>query len=167
MQDLQTTIFIAVVIAFVAMIVAGVKNKIVIYFDVNDLLISFAPWVSLFFGVFIANGYENKIIGEGIAIIGVVSALFFLVWSMKLSITYNKSIGLGLFVGIFKILSSLLAIIIFIGQLRKIFGNRSAFGAVVILGFFAWLGKKLINGEQVYINKGWEMPKLKNNAKIS
>lgn len=172
MEDLQTTILIAVFIAFVAILIAGATNKIVVYFDASDFLISFMPWGSILLGRLLLNVYQhddgvvdfNNLSGiqEFIWYASLSVSAIFLFWSIKLSITHNKNILLGLFVGIFKVLSALLGVLVLVGQVGKVLDNKSstseALIAILIFGIFIWLGGKLMNGEQVYLAKGWALP---------
>lgn len=175
MQDLQTTIAVAAVIAFVAMLIAGATNKIVIYFNVRDFFVSFMPWVSILLGWALMDVYQHEGELDLNALSGIqsfilyasltVSAMFF-VWSMKLSITHNRSVLLGLLVGIFKILSALLGVLVLAGQVGKIFDDKSRMKEVlvasIVIGIFVWLGDKLVNGERVYLAKGWTLPERDN-----
>jgi hypothetical protein len=175
MSDLQTTIIVIVFISFATMLIAGATNKIVIYYDVKDFFVSFAPWVSVISGILLINLYhhgEEQISFSNMTKIqllfwyaGLVFALLFTIWSIKLSITHNKSIVLGFFVGWFKIILTLLGVVILIGQIKKIFDKDSnmkdTFLSLLIFGIFVWMGKRLINGKEVYIAKGWALPKKK------
>ncbi|MGL5679223.1 MAG: hypothetical protein ACRDC2_06405 [Plesiomonas shigelloides] len=59
----------------------------------------------------------------------------------------------------FRLVSSLIAFVILFEQaytlLRGKTTYREAANAVLIIGLFIWIGKKLINGERVYLKKGW------------
>lgn len=172
MEDLQTTVAIFALIAFVAMLIAGSTNKIVIYFDVKDFLISFMPWGSLLIGMILVNVYQhgnesvdfNNLSGmqSFVWYASLIASAIFFIWSIKLSILHNRNTLLGVFVGLFKVLSALLGVVVLVGQVSKIFSDESsmkdAFVAMLVIGIFVWLGKKLINGEQVYIAKGWALP---------
>lgn len=171
MEDLQATLAIAVVVAFIAMLIAGATNKIVIYFNAGDFFVSFMPWGSILIGMILLNVYQHEGEVDFNALSGMqsfiwyaslsLSAIFF-IWSMKLSITHNRSIALGLFVGIIKVLSALLGVVVLVGQVGKMFSDdasmKDALIAMLVFGVFIWLGKKLINGEQVYLAKGWALP---------
>ena len=85
--------------------------------------------------------------------------------TIKKSAQHNRNIPLGLLIGVFKIITGLLFILIALGYL---FGkssseseNSSGMGALIIillLGIFVWIAVKLINGEEVYRKKEWELP---------
>ena len=171
MKDLQSTIAIVVAVAFIVMLIAGAANKIVVYFDTKDFLISFMPWGSIILAYILINIYHH---GEGevnfehlsgmqtfVWYVGIACSVIFFIWSMKLSITYNRAVSLGFFVGIFKTLSSLLGVLIVVGNIGKVLDNKSSkkdmFIAMLVIGIFVWFGKKLINGKQVYLEKGWPL----------
>jgi len=171
MEDLQTTIAVAVVIAFISTLIAGATNKIVIYFNVGDFLVSFMPWGSIFIGLILVNLYQHEGKVDFNALSGIQSFIWyaslslsvvFFIWSMKLSVTHNRSLVLGLFVGLFKILSALLGVLVLISQINQMFSDNSSTKndllAMLVFGVFIWLGNKLINGEQVYLEKGWDLP---------
>ncbi len=92
-----------------------------------------------------------------------LSAIVFFIWSIKLSIFYNRNTALGIIVGLFKVLTALLGTLAIISQIQTLRSNKStlkdAMWALILISIFMWLGKKLINGEQVYIAKGWSLPK--------
>lgn len=172
-EDLQTTIFIMVLIALIVMLIAGSTNKIVIYYDFNDFLISFMSWASLLIGLLLVINYQQgdqsvdfknlSVLQTRIWFISLGVSGLFLVWSIKLSILHNRNTILGIFVGFFKVLAALLGVLMLIGSVGKIFNKESSTKHVIIgvlvFGFFMWLGKKLINGDQVYLAKGWEFPR--------
>lgn len=172
MEDTQSTIAILVLIAFIATLVAGASNKIVIYYDVKDFFVSFMPWGSLLAGVVLVNifhegsesvDFSNLSGKQAVAwYTCIIASMAFFAWSAKLSIAHNRSVILGVFVGIFKVLAALLGVAVLIGQIEKIFSRDSDIKdmavAGIVIGIFVWLGKKLINGEQVYLAKGWQLP---------
>ncbi len=165
-HDLESGIALAVVISFIGMLLVGMNNKIVIYFDKRDFYISLMPWVSLFIGLFIASWFETPFIQNSFLVISFIAAVLFSVWAVKLSVIYNQSTLLGVFVGIFKVLCSLLGIVLLIGTLQKMFSKDSGLKdfivGTILLGVFIWIGKKLINGEQVYRSKGWDFPETED-----
>lgn len=168
MQDLQTTLVILVLVGFIALLIVGATNKVVIYFNMADFLMSFAPWGTLLVTYILISIYQK----EGTTTLsgtqtfikyagGLVAALFFIA-SIRLSIIFNKSTGIGIIVGLFKVITALLGTVVIASQIAKIFSKEStlkdAVAAAMVISFFVWIGKKLINGEQVYIAKGWALP---------
>ena len=171
MEDIQITIAIAVFAAFIITLMAGATNRIVIYFDKSDLVISLMPWATMLSAYILLHIYEHNETLDFAALSGVqmfiwytglVLAAIFTIWCLKLSITHNRSIVLGLLVGFFKLLSSLLAAIFLVGQFLKMKDEKTemkdAIAATMAIGIVVWLINKLINGEQVYLAKGWPLP---------
>lgn len=163
MQDLQTTIVLAVLLTFIATFIAGVSNKVVIYFDKKDLLISFMPWGSLVIGLLLLMAYQHEgtvtienltSVQTFIAYLSIASSVIFFIWSIRLSIRHNRSVMLGLLVGVFKILSALLGLLIICSLTVDINGRENKLKetvfAILFLGVFVWLGRRLINGQEVY-----------------
>ena len=70
----------------------------------------------------------------------------------------HNGLFLGFFVGIFKILTSFLGSLVLCLQVGHFFSNssnlRDRLLAIFVFGIFLWLGKRLINGKKVYINRG-------------
>ena len=54
---------------------------------------------------------------------------------------------------------AILGVLILIGYISDLLDDKKTIGgwilSVLILGFFVWLGKKLVNGQIVYNEKGW------------
>lgn len=171
MEDVQVTLALAVCAGFVAILMAGATNRVVIYYDIKDFVVSFMPWGTMIAAFILLNIYQHEgdldlsnlsgtqtIIWYGAILL---SAGFF-IWAMRLSIRHNRSVAIGLVTGLFKVLSALLAVVVIVGKIGDIFSDKSSakdsVGAMIVLGIFIWLGHKLINGEEVYIAKGWELP---------
>lgn len=171
-EKYQETVFILVVLAFLAMLIAGSTNKIVIYYDINDFLLSFVPWASLILGFIFVSVYQEGEQSADFSNLSVLQTFIWyscivisglsLIWSIKLSILHNRNTVLGLFVGVFKVLSSLLGVLVLIGSLNKMFEKdartKNVILALMVMSAFVWLGNKLINGERVYLAKGWRLP---------
>ena len=85
-----------------------------------------------------------------------------MLWSIKLSIDYNRNLVLGLFVGIFKLSAALLGLLVVFSKLLTLDNKDSSASdtikAMFVLAIVGWISKILINGEQVYLEKGWELP---------
>lgn len=165
MEDLQSTIMILIVVGFVGMLVAGATKKVVIYYDGGDFFISIMTWGSILAGIILVNIYstegaiEYSTLQEIIRYGSFIMSGIFTILAMKLSIQHNRNIILGTIIGIFKIIASLIGIVVVVGQIYTFFSDNSnrkdTFIAMIIFGIFIWLGKQLINGEKVYENKGW------------
>ena len=154
-----------VLIPFVVTIILGASKKVVIYYNYTDAFISFLSGL-LFIGG-LATYYAaftdpsiNQAAARGATIIGAIIGVKSIVDAGK----YNKSHAFGWIIGILKVLSSLILAILFIGALQKMFkrdgGNfiTNIVIGVILLGIAAWMLRKLVNGPEVYANKGWELP---------
>lgn len=168
MQDLQTTLVILVFVGFIALLIAGATNKVVIYFDLKDFAVSFAPWGTLLITMILINIYGKEgatkytTIQYLVLFAGSLIAAGFFIWSIRLSIFYNRSTALGVIVGLFKVFSALLGTLAIFSQFSQMTSDRASardvIKAAIWISILTWLGKKLINGEEVYIAKGWALP---------
>lgn len=171
MDDFQTTIMVIMLFLFFMLLIAGATDKVVVYFDVTDLVVSFMPWGSILLGIILIHIYQHggKVDYKDLTTMQTIvlySSLFasvaFFVWSIKLSVVHNKSIITGLVVGLFKMLSALLGVMVLAGQVVEFINSRmnrrDIFFTVLVFGVFIWLGKKLINGKRVYLERGWSFP---------
>lgn len=161
---------IFIVISFIFLIL-GVGGKIVFYYNGTDLFVSLLPWVLMLVTLLLMRVYSQDTniqnmenltqIQEVIGIIGGLSITLFAIITIYLSIKYNKSIIMGIPIGIFKLLSALLGVLVLFGQIATMKDkntNRNQFiFAMLIFGWVVWLSKKLINGKNVYIARGWEV----------
>ena len=172
LEQFTKTLLIIFVICFTTALIAGMTNKVVIYFNFKDLFISFMVTGIWFVAAILVVIYSTEGQGENLntmqtnilyitAGISILCAIF----TIKQSAQHNRNIPLGLLIGVFKIITGLLFILIALGYL---FGkssseseNSSGMGALIIillLGIFVWIAVKLINGEEVYRKKEWELP---------
>jgi len=165
------TLLILLVAVYIVMLLVGMSGKVVVYYDEADLVISLLAWFALFVTAMIAGAYQPTEqdsnpeqllqIQKIVWYIGSTLAVGFSMWSIWLSIKYNRSIFIGVLYGFFKLFSGLIGILVLISQVftmkdEKTKRNEFWF-AVLVFGAFWWLGKKLINGEKVYKNKGWDL----------
>lgn len=159
MENLITIFMVLAFAGFIILLIAGATNRVVIYFDIKDFLISLTPGIIILIAVLIADNPEMHNIKQIILIAGILIAAGFLIWSIKLSIFYNRSTALGIIVGLFKVISALVGLVVIVSQILRIMDKKSSLRdvmwAMLIISIFTWIGKKLINGEQVYIEKGW------------
>jgi hypothetical protein len=172
-DKIAVTIFILIVAIYVVMLLVGMAGKVVVYYDEADLVISLLPWFILFVTILIAGVYQPTeqdmdpermlLIQKIVWYIGGALAFGFSVWSIVLSIRYNKSVLLGLPYGIFKLLSGLIGVLVLISQVFTMKDEKTKrkdfWFAILVFGAFWWLGKKLINGKKVYREKGWTLPR--------
>lgn len=158
---------LAVAAALVLLVVLGATNRVVVFYNVADAWWSVAPTITLavaaVVSVFMAppgakefggTEVERMILWAGVAGAALCSAV-----TVYNAVRYNKSIILGLIVGVGKVLISILMAVTFVGSFRAVFDRRKtirqslAFALVVATLGFLW--KLLVNGERVYRQKGW------------
>lgn len=97
-----------------------------VYYDEADLVISLLSWFILFLTLFIAGIYHPTEedadparmlqIQHFVLYAGSVLAAGFAIWSVWLSIKYNRSALIGIPYGIFRLLSGLIGVWILISQ---------------------------------------------------
>lgn len=151
-------------IAFSILFVLGITNRVVIFQDGADLGWSLMTLITPLVTVFSIDMMipENappdynvwaQTYGKVIIIIGVLVTLFSVVRMFVCSIGSNGLI-LGLIIGVFKLVASIITVWCvfgFIGQITS--DKRRGYGAWVLLmflmGVFVWVLKKLINGDEV------------------
>jgi len=165
-------IIFLVVVWFVGFMLAGATNKVVIYYDIRDLVISTMPWVSLLLGSILVSRIQGggEVNYDNLSVMQIVfhylSWIVFiglLLYSGKMSSIHNKTnIVFGLIIGLFKIAASLIGLTAIIGNFLKIFdkqsSNRDRGIALLVIGGISSLGYALVNGERVYDEKGWDLP---------
>ena len=172
LEQFTKTLFMIFAICFVTTLIAGMTNKVVIYFNFKDLFMSFMVTGIWFVAAFLVAIYSTEGQGENLnlmqmSILYITAGISILcaIFNIKQSIQHNRNIPLGLLIGVFKIITGLLFILIALGYL---FGkssseseNSSGMGTIIIillLGIFVWIAVKLVNGEDVYYKKEWELP---------
>jgi hypothetical protein len=171
MSNFETSVIlffcIAMVVLFITALIAGATKRVVIYYNFKDFFISCLPAIALLPSLFFLdsiseNGLTNSSAGELIPVIlSFAGFIFFLGWSIKSSILYNRSIIIGLFIGMVKCITATLGIFIIIGKIAKILdetvGLKATIWAAIIVFALGWLGASLINGKEVYEQKGWDL----------
>ena len=166
------TILVSVLVAYLIILLFGLAHKIVIYFDPGDLLVSLLPWLALVIAFVLMMIYQptevpfdiNELneIQTLIMYAGIALSFIFLIWTTILSVKYNRSFLIGIVVGVFKLISVLLGVLILISQVSIMKDEKTKrkdfWFALLVFGAFWWLGKKLINGKKVYRERGWTLP---------
>lgn len=170
---LTIAVIVGILAIYIVMLLVGMAEKVVVYFDEADLVISLMPWIILVVAMILALIYQpdentpdsqkmREVQGYVWAVALPLAAIFAL-WSIWLSIKYNHSFLVGLPYGIFKLISVLLGVLLLLNQIAIMKDEKTKrnqfFFAVIVSGVFIWLGKKLINGKKVYRNHGWTLPK--------
>ncbi len=169
---LPITLIVGISAIYVVMLLVGMAEKVVVYFDEADLVISLMPWFILFVAMVLALIYQPsedtpdpqrlREIQEYIWTVALPLSAIFSLWSIWLSIRYNHSFLVGLPYGIFKLISVLIGVLVLASQIATMKDEKTKrnqfFFAAMVFGAFIWLGKKLINGKKVYKDKGWTLP---------
>lgn len=159
---------LAVIILFIGIFYAGAAKKVVIYYDTKDLFISVGALITpLMIYVFLQ---EEKIESETVkAIIYYVIAptlgllsLYLIYLNFKNGIFHNKNLALGLVIGLFKLVYVVLAFAVILAQFSDAKDRRRSFGDIIVatifVGLAIWVTSVLVNGKEVYKQKGWTLP---------
>ena len=93
MSEFQIILLSVIIAVYIIIFLFGIKQKIVIYYDLNDLLISLLPGLSIVFALFFAEVYNlyldyNKVFNLPtylIILIGVLLSLGGIIWTIILS----------------------------------------------------------------------------------
>jgi len=175
--------FWCIIIGTLVIIIAGVRDRVVIYFDKKDFWISFLPWVIYFTGLYIItpvapDGTHTPIDLAALAkdkvipldIIYAVIALCMIEIARR-SIYYNRSFFLGLCIAPFKAVFSIFAVIGSIGYFGGALNSSSTFSkralALALFALIQTLWEEFINGRDVYKQKGWVLPDGNNPNRLN
>lgn len=175
-SDLVTASWIALAVIALALIVAGARNKVVIYYDTADMGISalaiLLPFIALVLTSFqpFVSPLFCWLWKWSILSIGFTAGVYYLLLSLRSAIRHNRSVLLGLFVCVFKLAFLILGFLVIYSQIgsRKDRENtlEEKFFALAIILCVVALGRAMINGLAVYQAKGWCLTRNRNNPKI-
>jgi len=152
-----------VLLSFIVLLIAGVTNKTVIFYDYNDLLWTLTPILSLLLGTVISfsiiekqQNLTDSFAATAIFASSCIIAVFASFKSFAAAIKHNGK-PLGIVIGIFKLVTSSLTAICAIGIAgRLLSGSTSLKARSFYLIFFAglvWMLTKLVNGKTVYAQR--------------
>lgn len=161
-EQLQTLLGWGALFASAAILIAGMTNRIVVFYDTADFMWTLSPFLSILAGGIVAGTLVPKS--------GELTTTVILVWSIAIVValygTYmifaasirHNGLALGIVIGCFKVLSSVFAAVVSLGALSKAFGNSDmSFGkrllALAVFGLMAWIMTRLINGKAVYARR--------------
>ena len=117
--------FILLIIAFIVVtILIGKSGKAVIFFDTQDLLIALAMWLVwlLYFIYWFLVAYPSDLV----LLITAGISLVLGIKTVQLSVKYNKSILIGIPIGLLKIFCAILGAVLIVGVLDDlIFPSRN------------------------------------------
>ncbi|MDD3840908.1 MAG: hypothetical protein PHP06_10180 [Clostridia bacterium] len=170
-DELLMTIIVGGLVLFIIAILLGLSKKVVFYYDEGDLVLALMPWMSLIVTYILLVIYQPEGTSLNLNIltstqttisyIGFSISILFSILTVTQSIKHNKNIAIGIIVSIFKLLFSLLGIMILISQVFKMNDEKTKrnqfWFALLVFGAFWWLGKNLINGKKVYRDRGWKI----------
>jgi hypothetical protein len=153
----------------VIVLLLGMSNRVVVYYNGKDFLISFMILTSL--GLGYIGVYEYQVSGDVdynnlssiqtiIKYTSIAVSILFALKSFQLSYKHNRSIIFALLLFPFKLLISFFGIVLIFAQVDAFRGKTRAkelLIPIIVLGLFIWLGSKLINGKNVYAKKRWEV----------
>lgn len=164
-------VLLGVALFLLAMLALGASHRVVIYYDLIDFTWSFTWIISLLVAVFLGGlllyreGDPDPTL-TGMTVIG-VSTVISIVSFIKVfwnSVRYNRSLPVGLIVGVFKIIFGV-TFVLFLAlasqsnqqQPRR---RRQTNWLVAALAAFlvAVLYRSAINGPEVYARRGWPPP---------
>lgn len=161
MEQQYKILIVILIVNILITIILGGSKIFVFYYDFKDLFISFLSWIVLLIGVILSSYLDLKELIPITVTISIIVGLY----SLYLAVKYNRmNIFVGIPIGISKIiLGGLFVLKLFdlispsgksVSKRRE---NRMTSG--IILFLLSIIFKFLINGEEVYKRKGWEISK--------
>lgn len=164
-MDMLDMAMLGLVTIGLLVLVAGFCQKVVIYYEVEELFVSLLG-VLLPVGAYLMAGispFNNALLNDVwrwllIPLVGVLGILcllcnFIQAWQ------HSHDLGLTLLVGLFRLIFVSLVLVVLVGlseQLaeRKPSQSRQA-RAWILIALAGLLTRSLVNGKRVYRNKGW------------
>ena len=150
--------------SFVALLLLGMTNRVVVFADGIDLLWTVCIFLTPIIAFFIAatlvpegqevfdDSLSSIVVGIG-GVLGLISCVMAFVLSIK-----HNGLFVGVIVGIFKVMAAVLAAVCALGLLGKIFEKKggstaSRLLALAVFGILLWLITRLINGDEVHARR--------------
>ena len=150
--------------AFIAVLLAGMTNRVVIFADGKDLNWTLSIFVVPAIAFMIAatlvpegQEFSDEPVAVVVTSIGGVLALIACVMTFVISIRHNGLV-VGVIIGIFKVAAAVLAAVCALGLLGQIFEKKggstaSRLLALAVFGILLWLITRLINGDEVHARR--------------
>jgi hypothetical protein len=169
-SDLYMILAIILACIGILLLVAGAFRKVVIYYDTSDMVMSLVAGLFLIFVYnvndikevhFFASEFMNILLKWTLVVMCYLGAVASTLITFKNAIYYNKNIVIGTFIGLFKLLFIAITSIVMVAQGIRILEQKSGRDILVasfILGVFGSLVRIMINGQEVYERKGWQVP---------
>lgn len=167
-MDILDIGMLGIALLAIGVLVAGARQKLVIYYDVADLLLSLMA-VLLPFGcylMFSSTPFEDQRFNWVwhwllVPLIGLLGAVC-LFCNFQQAWIHSRSLWLTIIIGMFKLTFVVLLLVIVIGQLERLDDRQASHGEkasawiwIILAGVLA---RALINGRAVYRYKGWSLP---------
>lgn len=155
--------------AMALLLFLGASDQVVIFFDANDVFWSLMPFGSLI-GSFVILvslqpstdvqevSFASVVLLNLVAIAGLLLAFVGVLITVHNAVRYNRSLPLGVLVGIFKMSIALLMIVTLVGHLFKASRSNTMIAFswnLLAVGVLGWLWMRLVNGRRVYLQRGW------------
>lgn len=165
-DQLQTLMLWLMFASFLALLVGGMTNRFVVFYDSKDLMWTLSPLASLIIGSVVASSFVpegGQFFDSALAMIfvaaGILGAVYGAYRTFLESMDHNGLV-LGLIIGFFKVFIAVAVAILTIGYLNKVFSSSPHVSlgkrviAAVFLAGLLWVVSKLINGEAYYASRG-------------
>lgn len=165
--DVVTMAWIAIALVAIGLLIAGATKSVVIYYNGKDMLNSFLS-VFLFFAVLVmanmkpfeSDEFNWVFLWIFTPIIGLL-CIYCMIMNFINSVKHNRSILLGLIIGLFKIIFISLIGVVIIDQILVITNkgnsNKIKTTSAVFLFVFIFLAHAMINGHKVYEKRNWPL----------
>lgn len=156
METFWKLLILAILLFTVWGVVLAWRDEAIFFMDSNDLMLSFAGWLSLIAG-FLLGLFLSM---EWVSYIGATAAFYFTVETIRRAFVHNRNDWtLALPVGIGKVLLSFIYTLYGIEALfpsGKTVAQRheSRATAMIVIGLLSALFFKLVNGEAVLARRG-------------
>lgn len=168
-QQMMKLTAIVTVLALLALLALGVTDNVVIFYDHKDAWWSLSP-VAILGSCFLlatalappnAKEIGTTFLEKFVLTIGGLGALLGVGVIFLNAIRYNRSIVLGILIGLCKAIVSLLMALTFWASFRTVMNSkataREASVAALTIAMVGVLWHLLVNGERVYEKKGWRL----------
>ena len=165
-------------ISFVLLAILAGSKTVVVFYDYDDVIVTMmapgAPCIFLvvlgplinIMGTFLGTDNESsrELIDHVSLVIGLLIGVACGLYSIFLAVRYNKSLWIGIPVGVMKISIAIFLVLLFfvlfvIPFLEKNKSGRKGnwmLGLAMTVGIAVLMFRLFVNGEEVYDQKGWQ-----------
>lgn len=167
-SQIYKSIFLISFFSFLIIFILGISNKVIIFEDYPDLfwtgsLVLYPVILSLIIEYLTNLDFNLNLLFSNI-VTSIWTLIFIFLFILVLLKTFfisikSNGIFIGLIIAIFKIISSVILLLLFVSLLEKLFGKKNrGYGSYVIsmilFGIFGMIVRKLINGPRVRSIRG-------------